>query len=337
MGGPEDLIWLITSKCNLNCHHCYASLYRFEPDLSYGDIIKILEDARESGVEHINFTGGEPTLRSDIFEILRYTIDLGISPSIFTNATTINDDMASKLSELEVYVLTSMDGHCKELYERIRGFNTWEKFISGVKRLLASGVEVQVNISVNKLNYSFADRILEEALKLGFKRFSMIPTMPSGTANISGLHVDCNEFYKAIKLVEFKAEELGVSVGVWCAPFIGLITPSNRIRYGCCRRWREMDLTPSGRIVLCDVLNIEVSDVRVWGVGGAWKRYIDNPIVQSVRSPKPVPPCDDCGLWEDCMGGCYARAYMLFGKLNMPDPLCPKVSESYLNSNLIRV
>jgi MoaA/NifB/PqqE/SkfB family radical SAM enzyme len=180
-----------------------------------------LEDAREAGVEHINFTGGEPTLRSDIFEILRYTIDLGISPSIFTNATTINDDIASKLSKLEVYVLTSMDGHCKELYERIRGLNTWERFISGVKRLLASGVEVQVNISVNKLNYSFANRILEEALKLGFKRFSMIPTMPSDTANISGLHVDCNEFYKAIKLIEFKAEELGLVLEFGAPPSSG--------------------------------------------------------------------------------------------------------------------
>ncbi|MCS7368721.1 MAG: radical SAM protein [archaeon GBS-70-058] len=334
MSGPEDLIWLITSKCNLNCHHCYASLYRFESDLSYDDVIKILDDAREAGVEHINFTGGEPTLRSDIFEILRYSIDVDISPSLFTNATTINDDVASKLSKLEVYVLTSMDGHYRELYEKIRGLNTWEKFISGVKRLLASGVDIQVNISVNKLNYGFVDRILEEALKLGFKRFSMIPTMPSGTAYISSLHVDGKEFYEAIKLIESKAEELGVNVGVWCAPFTGLITSSSRIRYGCCRRWRVMDLTPSGRVILCDVLNIEVSNVRVWGVRGAWKRFIENLMVQSVKNPKPIPPCDDCELWADCLGGCYARAYILFGKLNMPDPLCPKVSDMYLKSKI---
>jgi len=324
--GPTDLVWIITSKCNLNCLHCYASLYRGELELDFNSIVKIIDGAVEAGVEHINFTGGDPILRSDIFDILKYCVDVGVEPSLFTNLTLINDEMALKLSKLDVYVLTSIDGFSKETYEGIRGLSTWERFIDGVRRIISHGIEVHVNISVNALNYGYVDKILEKALDLGFQSFSMIPTIPSGRAFTNILYIDSERFVEAVKLAAVKVEELGISLSVWCAPFTGIIVDSSKIRFGCCRRWKVMDVTPSGRIVLCDVLNIGISNVNDFSVKEAWMRFLGNPMVKIVRNPKPGNPCDKCDFWGNCMGGCYARAYILTGSIENPDPLCPKVS-----------
>lgn len=324
--GPEDLIWLITARCNLNCLHCYASLYHGELELNLDNIIRIIDSAVEAGVEHINFTGGDPLLRSDIFNILEYCINVGIEPSIFTNLTLINDEIASRLSKMEIYVLTSIDGFSKETYEKIRGFNNWERFLNGVKKIISYGIEAHANISVNVLNYSYVDKIIEEVLKLGFQHLSMIPTIPSGRAFKWNLYVDSRMFMEAVKLAANKMEEIGYSLGVWCAPFTGVIVNSSRLHFGCCRKWRVMDITPSGRVVLCDVLNIEVSNVNDFSVKDAWMELLNNPIVKSVRNPKPIHPCDKCRFWSNCMGGCYARAYVLTGNFGNPDPLCPKVS-----------
>lgn len=324
--GPEDLIWIITARCNLNCPHCYAILYCNELELDFNSITKIIDSAIEAGVEHINFTGGEPLLRNDIFDILNYCLNVGIEPSLFTNLTLVNDEMVSKLSRLDVYVLTSLDGFSKETYESIRGLNTWDKFLNGVKKIISHGIEAHVNISVNTLNYNYIDKILEKALMLGFQRLSMIPTIPSGKAFIKGLYVNSKRFIEAIKLAASKVEELDISLSVWCAPFSGIIVNSNRMRFGCCRRWKVMDITPSGKTVLCDVLNIEIGNVNNFSVKEAWINLLNNHIVKSIRNPKPMQPCDKCKFWSNCMGGCYARAYILTGNIENPDPLCPKVN-----------
>jgi len=323
---PDDLIWLITSRCNLACKHCYAYLYRKEEELNTRDVIKIIEDAANAGVERIHYTGGEPLIREDIFDVLRHTLDLGLSTSIFTNATMVNERIANELAKLDVVVYTSMDGYSKETYESIRGINTWDRFIRGLKALINSGVYVHVNISVTETNWEYVGKTIRKALEFGASSISIIPAMPSGRALSNGIYVRAKHFLQALKEATKVAREMGIILWVWCAPFVPIVERSPYIRCGNCRYWDVMDITPSGRVILCDVLNYEICDIKKLGIKGAWKVLKEHPLVQRIMSPRLRYPCSDCPLSDYCKGGCYARAQIISGSIEAPDPLCPIVS-----------
>ena len=87
-----------------------------------------------------------------------------------------------------------------------------------------------------------------------------------------------------------------------------------------------MDIDPAGRILLCDVLDAVVSNLRGRGLLSAWQEQRRSPEVRRLVSPKLAPVCAACPLARRCRGGCYARAQLLSGDLYAPDPLCPRVA-----------
>ena len=90
-----------------------------------------------------------------------------------------------------------------------------------------------------------------------------------------------------------------------------------------------MDVSPSGRVLLCDVLNIEVCNVKEVGVKNAWRILNQTPVISKIKSPSLKAPCNSCSFSTYCRGGCFARAYILLKDYEAPDPLCPRVN-SYL-------
>jgi pyrroloquinoline quinone biosynthesis protein E len=95
-----------------------------------------------------------------------------------------------------------------------------------------------------------------------------------------------------------------------------------------------MDICVNGDALLCDVLDIVITNVRERNVADAWIEYESHPLVRTLSSPKLKEPCIDCPIKSKCLGGCYARAQLILGDLYGPDPLCPRV-ESFLNESRV--
>ncbi len=322
---PDSIIWIITGRCNLNCKHCYTTPYRLEKEMPKEEIFKLVEEAAEIGVEYIQYTGGEPLLLKDIFDILSHTKDQGIEASIFTNLTLVNEKVAERLHRLEVGVYTSIDGHRKEVYEEIRGRGTWDKMLRGMRSLVKAGILPHVNIAVTELNWRYIRETIIYALALGAYSVSIIPSMPAGAALKNKAYVSPSHYREAVLQAAEVAEELGTPISVWCTPFLKAVTNSPYLFYGDCRNWDVMDITPSGRVVLCDVLNVEVARVDS-GLKNAYLKMVNNPLYEKAVYPRLKPPCTSCPLSSKCRGGCYARAYALSGQVDNPDPLCPVVA-----------
>lgn len=318
-------MWIVTGKCNLNCRHCYASPYRSEADLSSAESRRLARELADAGVRHINFTGGEPLLRRDIFDLLKYCIELGLDVSVFTNMTLVNSEVAEKLARLEIFTLTSLDGHVREVFEAVRGAGTWERFLRGVRHARDAGVELHINIAVTELNWMYVDKIIDKAIELNGASVSLIPSMPAGNALKNKVYVTSDHFKQVLAKAAEKAEELGIELAVWCAPFVGLVTDSKYVVYGNCRNWGVMDISPSGKALVCDVLNVRVADVIKEGVIEAWKRLTTGELGRLIYEPVVKDVCRGCPQLRSCLGGCYARAYIVYGDLKSPDPLCPRV------------
>lgn len=319
--GPEWLVWIITGKCNLRCPYCYATHYEREEPIRGEPLKRILRDAASSGVEYINYTGGEPLLRRDMLEILRETVELGMEASIFTNLTLMNEKIASELSRLGIFILTSLDGP-REVYEGAKGVGTWERFLRSIGILRELGLPFHVNITVSKVNQARVGEAVRLADELGAESISVIPSMAFGRASETGSYVDREGFMNSLLQVERAAEELGIEVSVWCAPFLETLRNFRRLRYSNCRGWREMDISPSGKVLACDVVGVELADVLEDGILGSWVKLNAHPFYLGA---KVIPEeCSSCSA-QRCNGGCYARAYNSWGRLPAPDPLCPMI------------
>lgn len=321
--GPESLIWLITSRCNLACRHCYASKFSRGRELSEEEATGIIEQAAEVGVEHISFTGGEVFLRPEILKLLNQAYERGIRTTVVTNGLSLSDSLLKKLAQYRVRIFLSLDG-TKEAHEKIRGSNTWEPVLWTARRMREQGMKFSTIMSLNKLNYQEVAQQLPLAKELGAKSACFIPVMLAGRAR-EGLTLSSRELAGTLKWIEEEVKRLNLLVSLWCLPFAGLVVNSPKVLFSSCRRGEGMDISPQGEVLLCDVLDISLGSVRE-GLTTAWRKQEENKLTQSLAWPKLSSPCSECELKEMCLGGCFARAKLLQGNIYAPDPLCPRVA-----------
>jgi len=323
----ELIIWLLTARCNLSCLHCYSARFSDKKEIEPGEAANIIKSAAEAGVKHIGFTGGEVLLRPDIMDLISLASRLGISTNIVTNGFLINDYVAEKLAEYNVFTVLSVDGATKEVHEKIRGKGTWNSLLPAIERLRHFGVSFATVMAINSLNYDQIPEYIQLARKWQAAAACIIPVMPAGKAN-KDLVLAPDQVLWALQVADKAAESLEFPVSLWCMPFAPLVTRSKYVVSDHCRtELSEMDIAPGGEVLLCDVLDITVSNVREKGILGAWQEQRGHPVTKAIFNPELPPPCSECPQKAQCKGGCFARAALISGNLCAPDPLCPRVAK----------
>lgn len=325
----DSIIWIFTARCNLNCKHCYISpRFKNLRELSLKEKIKLIRDAAELGVEYIGFSGGEPLIHKDFPILLEMTYNYGMDSSFITNGLYYSSRIISFLKNISTHIYVSIDGVSRKTYEYIRGRDLWDRVINFLKILRKNDIDFSLIMSINNINYHEVGEYIRFSEKIGALSACLIPTMKAGNARLNNLYIDPGNCFKAINLADNVSEEIGFPISLWCMPFAGLIVKSKYIRYGFCRLWNNIDIDPAGRILLCDVIDIVVSDIKKNGLKRAIEEFEENSIVKGLTDINNVPrECRDCKFVYKCLGGCYARAYIESGKPNTPDPLCPRISK----------
>jgi len=103
---PRFLIWIVTSQCNLECSHCYAAKFS-KAELDEKEKFLLVKDALRAGIKGINLTGGEILLQTNSLKLIDYISELGISVSVFTNGTTLSEEIVRHLAKNGVFILLS--------------------------------------------------------------------------------------------------------------------------------------------------------------------------------------------------------------------------------------
>ncbi|MBE0466679.1 MAG: radical SAM protein [Candidatus Desulforudis sp.] len=161
--GPV-VVWNSTRACNLKCKHCYASaVSRRDPgELTTVEARSLVDDLAGFRVPVLLFSGGEPLLRSDFYELAAYARERGLRPVVSTNGTLITRETAWKLKQTGVgYVGVSIDG-IKETNDQIRGFKgAFEAALEGIRHCVAVGQRVGLRFTITRYNYREIDTIFD--------------------------------------------------------------------------------------------------------------------------------------------------------------------------------
>ncbi|MEK9150432.1 MAG: radical SAM protein, partial [Candidatus Desantisbacteria bacterium] len=150
------VVWNMTQKCNLKCIHCYAHARdtEFFGELTTDEAKEFIKDLARFGAPVLLFSGGEPLLRKDIFELGSFAHDLGLRTVISTNGTLITTNMAEKIDEANFsYVGISLDG-MEETNDCFRGQKgAFKQSLEGIKNCRYAGVKTGLRLTLTQRNF----------------------------------------------------------------------------------------------------------------------------------------------------------------------------------------
>jgi radical SAM protein with 4Fe4S-binding SPASM domain len=342
VNAPFLVVWDFTHMCNLKCRHCYQDAQKALPgELSTEESKKLIEELSEAGVVVIAFSGGEPLMRKDIFEIVSHAARHDMYVSIATNGTLITPEVARKLADSGAnYVEVSIDGRSAAEHDALRGIpGAFDRSVAGIRNAVGAGLFTCIATTVTRDNVDQVADIHALGKELGV---NFIPTgrgvemvdkdiTPQQRENLLEYILD-NAKAGAVPLelstapqiarVAVEAEgKYGVPVGHFhmgegikgktrmLADFIG----------GCGAGRLYCSIEPTGIVQPCVFLPIPVGNIREQSFLDIWHHA---PVLKQLRNRDQLT--GTCGTCENkyICGGCRARAWAYYRDLNAPDPGC---------------
>ena len=211
------LFWECSLRCNLACQHCGSScgLKRINKDELTTEEIKnvfrtIAEDFNPKQIT-IAVTGGEPLLRNDIFEVMRYANELGFSWGMVTNGTLITPEIVSQMQKAKMSTISvSLDG-LENNHNWLRNSkDAFKKTINGIKLLVSSkSFNVVEAIScINQNNFNELEEIYQLCNNLGVDKWRIFTISPIGRAKGNfNLFLDGQQLLYLLKYIKDKRKE----------------------------------------------------------------------------------------------------------------------------------
>ena len=338
IGFPAHPVWEMTRACNLSCIHCHASGGIADDDqLDTREGKNLLDEL--AGVPEFRmmaFTGGEPLLRDDLFELLAYSRALGFANTLATNATLIDDAAARELRRCGVVIgAISLDGFDAETHDRGRGqAGAFEKTLQGARALRRAGIVLHVNITAMSYNLDQIEPLTEMVDELGAGILLMYQLVPVGR----GRAIDDAVLGRAEneRLVRFLAEaqrRSGAIIEPVAAPqYWAYLLQQAGIRggvrlrlaegllHGCAAGRGFAYVKPNGDVWACPFLEETAGNVRDAPFGEIWRSA---PLFSMLRQreTKLEGRCGPCDYNRVC-GGCRSRAWAITGRALAEDPSC---------------
>ena len=273
-------------NCNQKCVHCYAADQKCaeEKELSTDDWKKIIKILRKQKISQVTFTGGEPTMRKDIPELImeaRWFIT-----RLNTNGVNLTEEYCNELRKAELDNLqVTFYSYDEEIHNRLVGVPNYQKTLAGIKNALAAGINMSINTPICRLNKDYK-KTLEFLHDLGITYVTCSGLILTGNARekeSEDLRIEGEELYGSLKeAVEYAyANDVEIS---FTSP--GLVSQERLSQMGldipsCGACLSNMAVTPSGNVVPCQSW---LSDEPLGNIlTDKWKKIWNDPRCRKIR------------------------------------------------------
>jgi len=216
-GAPFQVVWNITRACNLKCLHCYENAGVKSPDeLTTEEALRGIDILADACVLILAFSGGEPTIRPDILQLVKHSSDRGIFTAVATNAVLFSS--RKKVEEFKraglKFAQISLDGLNPQTHDNFRGVpGTFEKTVRGIKNCVAEGLFVEIAATATRYNIKEIPAMIDFAAELGANWFMLYNFVPTGRgADIIESDLTPDEREDVLKTCWNKMKVAGVDV-----------------------------------------------------------------------------------------------------------------------------
>jgi radical SAM protein with 4Fe4S-binding SPASM domain len=331
---PFLVIWEVTRACDLACLHCRASAEpcRHPLELTTEEGFQLLDEIREFGDPLVVFTGGDPLKRTDLYDLLQYSVGLGLRTTVTPSATplltagAIDRFLQCGVSRMAVS-LDGPDADAHDGFRRVAG--SFDRTIFALEHARSIGLETQVNTTVTRLNRDALPRIADLVAVAGARLWSVFFLVATGRALRSD-DLDADAYEDVFRYLYDLSKT---------APFDIKTTEAQHYRrYAAQRRKREggvarstgapagindgkgfVFISHTGEILPSGFLPVSAGNVRDQGLG---ETYRTSPLFVALRNADRLR--GKCGVCEyrNLCGGSRSRAYALTGDWLGEDPRC---------------
>lgn len=304
--------WNTTNKCNMHCKHCYRnSGIKAERELNTLEGKKLIDEVKEAGFKIMIFSGGEPLIREDIYELIEYASNSGLRTVIGSNGTLITEEIAKKLKDSGAMGIgISLDSLNSKKHDEFRGFKSaWVEAVKGMKNCKAVGLPFQIHSTVMKWNKDEILNITNFGRGLGAVAHHIFFLVPTGRGeNIEDQSLTPFQYEKLLKDIMIKQKQVDIELKPTCAPqFMRIANELNmrpRFRRGCLAGVSYCIVSPVGDVQPCAYLDKPIGNVREVPFSELWR---DSPVFKELRTLEYEGKCGECEYKKSC-GGCRARA-----------------------------
>lgn len=345
---PKWIAWEITRRCNLRCVHCRSSSemeVKGHPDFSTEEAFRVMDDISSYAKPVVVLSGGEPLLRSDVFDIARYGTEKGLRMCLATNGTLVTDEVCKWIKDSGIKIVSlSLDGPTDKVHDDFRNQKgAFDGTINATKLFKKHGIEFIINSSFTKRNQEEIPKVYKLAKELGATAWYMFMIVPTGRGEEIMNELISKEDYEEILEWHYRMEkdEHDMLVRPTCAPHYyrvvlqkskeeGIKFERRTLKFstggakGCLAGQLICLIDVDGNVLPCSYFHMSAGNIRKQSFKDIWE---NSDLFKEMRDFKRYEGrCGSCEYINVC-GGCRARAYSVYGDYLEEEPFCGYVPE----------
>ncbi len=298
----------VTFRCSNNCIHCYAGGPHETPELSTQQWKEVIDTLSQIGVFILTFTGGEPTIRDDLPELLQYAQNKGMVTGLITNGRKLKDKAYVQTLEnagLD-FAQVTLESHLPKIHDLITASQgSWKETVAGIKNAVKSQIYVTTNTTLNKHNAPDFLRTMDYIKELGVAAFGCNSLIYSGKANAVSQEfaLPIETLHKLLPEIRDKAQQLNLKF-LWYTPTQYCRLDPVQLGLGvksCTAAMINMCVAPNGDVYPCQSYFESLGNILT----EPWNKIWNHPLAQQLRSRAYAEPkCKECPQLQVCGGGC---------------------------------
>ncbi|MFQ3786256.1 pyrroloquinoline quinone biosynthesis protein PqqE [Halomonas sp. A29] len=341
-GKPIWVLLELTYQCPLKCVFCSnpVDFDRFRNDeLSTEEWKRVIQDARKLGAMQIGFSGGEPTLRKDLEELVEEADGLGYYTNLITSGIGLTAKRLRALKKAGLkHIQLGFQSSDPATANKLAGAECFDKKLAIAREIKAQGFPMVLNVPITRHNIRQVPEIIELASELGVEYLELANVQYYNWAllNRDELLPTREELEQAEEEVRCARRRLGDAMTIF---FVIPDYYEGRPK-ACMNGWGSIHLTiaPDGTALPCSqartIEGMDFPNVRRHDLGWLWR---ESPAFQRFRGNEWMKePCRSCDERDKDFGGCRCQALLLTGDATNADPACSKSPHHHVIQQAIR-
>jgi len=357
---PFTIAWEVTRACAFACVHCRADAQhtRDPNELTTEEGLRLLDRFKEFGAPIVVFTGGDPMMRRDLFDLIGHATSLGLRASLTPTATALptEERLRQAMAAGVRRIALSLDAPSPAVHDAFRQVpGSWERTMAILRRAQAVGLSAQINTTVTRHNEHLLPEMVQFVEEVGAVQWSVFFLVPTGRGQLADMispeahervfnwlydlsqrgsfdiKATAAPMYRRVAIERRRAAASQVNPASGAAAPVAFQGAGFQYADGLNRPVKGVNdgrgflfISHLGEIMPSGFLPVAAGNVRVDDVVDVYRHH---PLFRALRDPSALKGrCGRCGYREVC-GGQRGRAYAITGDYLESDPACVYVPQ----------